>query len=102
MAPNHDKPPTTDDIREMIADALKTIQNDVHGISIQVSQIQTSLNKVDKFITGNGDPEKGAIIRLDRLEQEAKTRGKWVGVVGTGAILALIGTLWNIITKHHG
>ena len=62
----------------------------------KLESLSTSLTKVVKFIEGNGNPEHGAIIRLDRLEQTgARERFVWLSITG----LALK-TFWDVLTTR--
>ena len=36
----------------------------------ELSVLRSYMEKVVRFIEGNGNPERGAIIRMDRLEQK--------------------------------
>ena len=36
----------------------------------ELSVLRVDMGKVVRFIEGNGNPERGAIIRMDRLEQK--------------------------------
>ena len=38
----------------------------------KMDRIYLSVVKLDKLITGNGDPSTGIILRLDRIEQFAR------------------------------
>lgn len=53
---------------------------------------------VKHLLTGNGEPAKGLIVRMDRIEQ-AKVRQDWLaGVALTAAIGAVGTTLWHKLT----
>jgi hypothetical protein len=52
----------------------------------RLDQMDEKLAKVCHFIEGNGKPERGAVVRLDRLEQ-SKTLMAWMmGVVWVSVI----------------
>ena len=52
----------------------------------RIDQVDEKLAKVCRFIEGNGKPERGAVVRLDRLEQ-AKTLMAWfLGVIGISVV----------------
>ena len=64
----------------------------------RLNQMDEKLGKVVCFIEGNGKPERGAVVRLDRLEQ-AKTLMGWV----VGAIaLSVIGIIVRGIAEAMG
>ena len=58
----------------------------------QWESIHRKLDRLDEAIRGNGRP--GILIRLDRLEQDARRQGKliWlmVGTVATGVASAVV------------
>jgi hypothetical protein len=49
-------------------------------------------------LTGNGNPERGVIVRLDRLEQSRKSARWWGGVflpAVTGIVGGVVGSLFR-------
>ena len=44
-----------------------------------------SIRRVEHLLTGNGEPEKGFIVRLDRIEERARLVAK---VAGAAIVLA--------------
>ena len=62
----------------------------------EFAAIHRKLDRLDEAIRGNGKP--GILVRLDRLEQDAKRQGKliWL-VVGAGVTgLVTIVRLWIV------
>lgn len=62
-----------------------------------VDDIKKQLETVIKLLTGNGNPEKGIIVRLDRVEQ-------WRGQINWGFVLVggfmILGALkftWDLL-----
>ena len=53
--------------------------------------IHSKLDRLDESIRGNGKP--GILIRLDRLEQDARRQGRLVWIVVAAAITGLVSTL---------
>ena len=53
--------------------------------------IHNKLDRLDESIRGNGKP--GILIRLDRLEQDAKRQAKLVWLVVGAAVTGLVSTL---------
>ena len=45
-------------------------------IKIQLDHIGDAIDRMEKLLTGNGDPAKGLVVRVDRLEQ-TESRRKW-------------------------
>ncbi|NLF29327.1 MAG: hypothetical protein GX591_00400 [Planctomycetes bacterium] len=53
--------------------------------------IHDKLDRLDEAIRGNGKP--GILIRLDRLEQDAKRQGKLVWLIVGATVVAAVSTL---------
>ena len=60
-------------------------------------QMQSNFETLSKLITGNGHPEKGIIIKLDRLEQESVRRERWTKAAVAAALTALATTAVHLI-----
>lgn len=58
-----------------------------------IESIAADTKLIKELLTGNGDPSKGMIVRMDRLEQREESRSKLVsiaiGVSGTAILTAL-------------
>ncbi|HYF36163.1 MAG TPA: hypothetical protein VD994_12795 [Prosthecobacter sp.] len=64
------------------------------------NRVLDELKSIRVLLTGNGDPSKGIVVRLDRAEQELKTmregadRGRgWVRELVVGAVTAGLSAL---------
>ncbi len=58
---------------------------------------------LNKLLTGNGDPEKGLLIRVDRLEQEHKRKEVWIkAAIGASvtAIFGFLGMLFKMLMSN--
>lgn len=82
---------------------------DMVSLRIEVSQIKEDVALIRHHITGNGDPSKGIIVRLDRLERriesddERKNRIIWFFRALTGGVLAAIGlSIWQFLAASAG
>lgn len=53
----------------------------------EYAQVNKKLDTITEILTGNGDPQKGVILRLDRVEQSTAAAKWFIGVV----IVALVG-----------
>ncbi len=53
--------------------------------------IEAKLDRLDEAIRGNGKP--GILIRLDRLEQDAKRQAKLVWLIVGATVAAAVSTL---------
>lgn len=63
-------------------------------IQEQVDRIEKKIDKLDNLLTGNGEPHKGIVVRLDRVEQREESRNKWTWIVLGASITALIKSFW--------
>ena len=53
-------------------------------------RVERKLDFLCTLLTGNGDPQKGLVVRVDRLEQAEKRRKWWVGTAVGAAIVAVV------------
>lgn len=79
--------PTNADLRALIEQHSQTLND--------------KLDRVTKFIDGDSEPERGAKIRLDRLEQAEERRKVWVGAAIVAGIGAVATSIWNVVSGHH-
>jgi hypothetical protein len=61
----------------------------------RIDQLCDDVKFIKHAITGNGTPERGIIVRLDRLEQSEKARRKWVGAALVAGLGAGVTTVWT-------
>ncbi len=59
-------------------------------LSQQLKYISEDVKTIKTIITGNGDPAKGFVVRLDRLEQQAQSRNKWLDRIVSAIVAALV------------
>lgn len=62
----------------------------------QVDAIHVTVEEIKELLTGNGDPSKGVIVRLDRLEQSEKGRAWRVRT----AILVSLTAFASVVAEH--
>ena len=55
----------------------------------ELKLIKDQLKVITHLLQGNGDPSKGIIVRLDRIEQQSK-RWSWLLKATAGAAIVLI------------
>ena len=61
-----------------------------------LKQIRSDIGDIKHLLTGDGTPDKGIIVRLDRLEQ-SEGRRKWViRGVATAVIGMIVQMVWKI------
>lgn len=58
---------------------------ELRNLKVTVSLLSERLHKIIRFVDGNGTPERGAVVRVDRLEQ--KMVMVWGLVVAVGGLL---------------
>jgi len=61
-------------------------------IEAQLTQIAEDVAEIKEIISGNGDPSKGMIVRLDRLEQ-ADSRRSWLTRTAVATSLAALASV---------
>ena len=54
-----------------------TTQEELAVITYELRQINAEIAKLSKLLTGNGNPESGLVVRMDRIEQNERQRG-WI------------------------
>lgn len=82
-------------------------------MTAELRAIHTKLEILEKLMTGNGSPERGVIVRLDRLEQNQvdnlevrlnsleqaeERRVFWTRTTLTSSVVAVVASLWSLIT----
>ena len=71
-------------------------------ISAVVERMEPKLSTVHRIITGDSEPERGHVIRIDRLERAEDRRNKWAMIVlGTVAAL-VINAAWDKLREAEG
>jgi len=65
------------------------------------THMNARLDRVVKFIDGDSEPERGAKIRLDRLEQADERRKLWVGAAIVAGVGSVVASVWASLTGHH-
>ena len=67
----------------------------------QLDRIERKLDTYGVILTGNSKPERGHVVRMDRLEGRAKRSDRMQGVILTtvvGMVLVIIGaTLTGVV-----
>lgn len=75
---------------------------DTDQILAAVARIEEDVKLLKHHITGNGTPDRGLIVRLDRLEQrdsDRRDREKTLFALIAGAIVTGCGSLALALTK---
>jgi hypothetical protein len=74
---------TKDEVREIVQFEVRDI------VRQEFALMSEQLHRMDHHITGNGTPERGVLIRMDRLEQEAERR-KWLARATIGTVIGAL------------
>ena len=67
--------------------------------SSQLDRIEGEITSIKSILTGNGSPERGLIVRLDRIEQTDQGRKWWLRTVGGAAAVSLVATIIEFLKK---
>jgi len=79
----------------MTQDDLPERRSDSAAILASVQNTETIVRKIDITLHGpEGEPHKGHIIRLDRVEQKQK----WIWGALVASIVAMFKAFWSTIT----
>ena len=68
-------------------------------VTARVDLIYHDVREIKALLTGNGHPEDGIVVRMDRLEQAEKQRAKWSGAAIVAAITAVVTAIGTVIFK---
>lgn len=66
-------------------------------MSEQLDRIEKEVAAIKHLLTGNGTPEHGMIVRVDRLEQSDRNRSWWTRTAAAAGVTALVATCWNVV-----
>ena len=58
------------------------------------------VSKIEELLTGNGDPGKGLVVRVDRLEQSEARRSLLIGGTITASVGAIATSVWAKLTGN--
>lgn len=61
----------------------------------EFNQLCRDVQFIKHVLTGNGTPERGVIVRLDRIEQTEKARSRWTGAAVVAATGAAVTAIWS-------
>ena len=81
---------------EMLAHDLTEKHNQLYNeLQQQKEYIKTKVEKIEELLNGNGTPEKGIVVRLDRLEQSEARRTWLMRATITTSIGAIVAAIVN-------
>ena len=85
---------------EDIVTSQQTFQADLQEMKGSIRAVRTEVSTANIILTGNGHPEKGLVVRVDRMEQDHKSQGRWFWVMVPTALSGLITAVWHYV--RHG
>ena len=69
------------------------------AILLKLDVMDEKMSRVCTFIDGNGKPERGAVVRLDRLEQTEKSRLFHIRMLWTATAGVAARALWETFRR---
>jgi chromosome segregation ATPase len=81
---------------ESLEDKQDVLRN---GMEERFNQIEKKIEQLNELLNGNGHPEKGIVVRLDRLEQTEERRSFMHRATIVSAIGAIVATVFQWL--HH-
>jgi hypothetical protein len=80
------------------------VDQQIENITSKIDSIKQSVDQIQKWLTGNGHPEQGYIVRIDRLERaeserkdsdRAKNNAIWAAIISAiaSAVAAIISAI---------
>jgi hypothetical protein len=61
--------------------------------------LNTKIDRIGQIVTGDADPSKGLVIRVDRLEQNESRRAWWVKSTIAAAIGAIVTAVFALFKR---
>jgi uncharacterized protein YqgV (UPF0045/DUF77 family) len=73
---------------------------DSKALEVRLDDIADDVKVIKEILTGNGDPRKGMVLRMDRLEETQKRRDWWIKAAMGTSISAVVGLLIKLFLHH--
>jgi uncharacterized protein (UPF0335 family) len=73
---------------------------DYKRLEVRLDDIADDVKVIKELLTGNGNPSRGFIVRVDRLEENEKRRSWWIKSAMGTSIAAIIGLLVKLFLHH--
>ena len=68
-------------------------------IAQRLEGIEESVEETRSLLTGNGRPEDGLIVKVDRIERQASTASYVVAVLFVAVASVVAKTVWDLMTR---
>jgi hypothetical protein len=78
-----------------ISETLREVCAKVEEVHSYQRDMHAKLTITTEILTGNGTPEKGLVVRLDRVEQNHATQSRWFWVIIPATLTGLASAVWN-------
>lgn len=59
----------------------------------ELEPLRLEIKSTKELLTGNGTPEKGIIVRVDRIEQSGKSQKYWFRFIAALTITSLVSSV---------
>lgn len=77
--------------------ALQALNLKYESLASDFKEMVAEQKEVNEFITGGNEPSSGAIVRLDRLEQDHKRKQLWYKAAIGASITACFGFVGMLV-----
>lgn len=68
-------------------------------IQQRLDQIQATSDETNALLTGDGRPEDGLIVKVDRIEQRAGAAQWFIGILFVAIVGVAVKAFWETFTK---
>lgn len=82
-----------------VVQVLFDINNQLEKSEKDNEEIKEDISKILQYIEGNGQPERGLIVRFDRIEQSYQRQKKFTMAALVAGITGFIGLIWDVLGK---
>lgn len=74
-----------------LEEKLDAVSSQSHDTNSQVTNLTKRFGTIETLITGNGEPDRGMVVRLDRVEQILKNVKRSLWMIMSAALTGLAG-----------
>ncbi len=89
---------------ERVLKELATLNNRYEHLQNELdekyAQLQATLEKTNLLLTGNGSPEKGLLVRVDRLEVAQDKRTWMIRAALVSALMGIVAAVRSAFNGH--
>ena len=66
------------------------MDDDLHTIRTMLEAQGTKIDKLCLLLTGNSNPERGLVVRVDRVEQRNKRLDRWFWLLAGAVVTSVV------------